>query len=277
MAFSASWTQKQVADRLVELRGKRTIVAVAEATGIGRIKLQRIERAEVKVDPRDVTLLCQHYGVAPTEIARLCEMAIASRTDAWWERFDRFLAAEYGRFIGFENEARRIDTVQPVLIPGLLQTEGYARGLYAGSVMVPDPDQVDALVRIRMLRQRRLTEPEPLELRAVIGEAALRKPYGGRSVFHTQLKYLRELSELPNVSVCVVPLGAEVVFWPLEFLEFSSGGPAVLYTETLFGYIMHDGETETVQARRVINRITQDALSEKDSAAFIEKLIRESA
>jgi len=281
MAFSASWTQEQVARRLVELRKQHpdnlSIEAAANIVGFGRVKLQRIERGEVQVEPRDVVKLCALYGVAQVETERLCEMAIATRTDAWWERFGGEIGARHQEYIGYENEAQRLSTIQPVLIPGQLQTTDYARGLYAGSAMVTDPDRVQALITVRMLRQRRLTEPEPLELRAVIGEAALRKPYGGQPVFHTQLKYLREVVELPNVSIRVVTLDTPVVFWQVQLLEFHSGGPAVVYTETTFGYIKHDGDLEVTQARRVIGRVTQEALSEAESLKFIERRIKETA
>lgn len=279
MAFNASWEQRQLADRLVELRKAKglTAEAAAKAAGFGRVKLQRIERAEVKVEPRDVRKLCAIYEVPESEVQQLCDMAIASRNDIWWERFDGLIGARHAEYIAYENEARCAHTIQPVLIPGPLQTMGYARGLYAGSAMVTDPDRVQALVTVRMLRQRRLTEPEPLELRAVIGEAALRKPYGGQAVFHAQLKYLREIVELPNVSIRVVELSRPVVFWPVELLEFHSGGPAVAFTESTFGYVKHDGELEVSQARRVIDRVTQDALPEARSLAFIERLIRETA
>lgn len=281
MAFRASWIQRQLADRLIELREQQdnmSIAAAAKAVGFSRFKLQRIERAEVQVEPRDVVRLCRVYRTSEEEMERLCEWAIQSRTDTWWDRYEQWTSPSYAAFIGYENEARRADTIQPVLLPGLLQTEMYARGLYAGSVMIPDPERVEGLVQVRMLRRRRLTEPEqPLELAAVIGEAALRKPYGGSQAFHMQLKYLRELMDLPNVSVRVVTLDRPVVFWPLETFEFESGGPAVVFTETLWGNLKHDGEPEIQQARRVIARVTQEALSIEDSTAFIEKRIKETA
>lgn len=279
MAFSASWVQRQLAVRLEDLRDRKglSVATAAEAAGFSRVKLQRIERAEVKVAPRDVDKLCTVYGASAEEMARLREMALASRTDTWWDRYDQWLTPTYQEFIGFENEAHRADTIQPVLIPGQLQTTQYARGLYAGSVMVQDPDRVQALIEVRTMRQRRLTEPEPLDLSAVIGEAALCKPYGGREAFHAQLKYLRSLIDLPNVHVQVVPLETPVVFWPLEFFEFSSGGPAVAYTETLWENTRHDGGLEIEQARRVITWVRSQALSEPDSIAFIEKRIKEAA
>lgn len=279
MAFNASWTQKQLGNRLKELReaARMTAEEAGSAANFGRAKVQRIERAQVRAEPRDVRKLCATYRVSEAEIQQLCDMAIASRSDTWWERFDGLIGARHAEYIAYENEARCAHTIQPVLIPGPLQTMAYARGLYAGSAMVTDLDRVQALVTVRMLRQRRLTEPEPMELRTVIGEAALRKPYGGREAFHQQLRYLREIVNLPNVSIRVVELGMPVVFWPVELLEFHSGGPAVAFTESTFGYVKHDGELEVAQARRVIDRVTQDALPEEDSLAFIEKLIRETA
>lgn len=280
MAFSASWVQRLLADRLKELRDLNhlKIAEVADAVGFSRVKLQRIERAEVRVEPRDVRKLCAVYHVADSGTQQLCDMAIESRMDIWWERFEQYLSPSYAEFIGYENDASRVATAQPALIPGLMQTVAYMRGLYAGSVMIQDEERIEALIEVRRLRQRRLTEqPKPLELFAVIGEAALRTPYGGREEFHTQLRYVRELLELPNVTIRVVTLASPVVIWPLELLEFTTGGPAVVASETLWGNVTYDTDREITQTRRVIDRVIAGTLDESESAVFIEKQIRETA
>jgi transcriptional regulator with XRE-family HTH domain len=279
MAFSASWMQKKLADRLAELRqdSGKSAGDVADTLGWARTKVQRIERAEVKVSQHDVSLLCAFYKIEPEETGRLCEMAVSSRTDIWWSRYEQWLPASYAEFLGYENDARIAFVTQPALIPGLLQTRAYSEGLYKASVLFQDLDRVSALIDVRQLRQRRLTEPEPLELSVVLGEAALRTHYGGRSAFHEQLRHLREAMDLPNVSLRIVRTSTPVPFWPLEFFEFSQGGPAAVFTETLWGNITHDGELEVRQARRAIDRIEQEALSTADSITFIDQQIKETA
>jgi transcriptional regulator with XRE-family HTH domain len=279
MAFSASWMQRELADRLAALRSEsgKSAGEVAEALGWERTKVQRIERAQTKVSQRDVTLIGEFFKVEPEEIAALCEMAVSSRTDIWWTNYRQWLSQSYEEFIGFENDARLAHTIQPALIPGLLQTREYGDGLYAGSVLIQDPDRVRGLLEVRRLRQRRLTEPDPLQLNVVMGEAALRTPYGGQAHFAQQLRHLREMIDLPNVSVKIVRLDAPVVFWPLEFFEFSRGGPAIVFIETMWGNSTHDDELEVGQARRVIARIEHDALPEPESTKFIEQRIKETA
>lgn len=281
MAFSASWMQRQVAARLVELREARnlSISAAAEAAGLGsRYKLQRIERAEVKIGPRDVVKVCALYGVPDAEIERLCEMAIASRTDAWWDRYEQWLSKSYYDFIGYENDATHAVITHPSLIPGLLQTSEYMQALYMNSVLIRDPDRVKALLSVRRLRQRRLTEPDaPLELSVVLGEAALRTPFGGPVAFHEQLRYLRSLLDLPNVRLRVLEIETPVVFWPVEFFETSEHGPGVVFIEHLWGNVAHDGDLEVDQARNVFRLLESASLSDVQSLAFIEKRIRETA
>lgn len=278
MAFNASWVQQLLADQLKNQRelNNLKIAEVAEAVGFSRVKLQRIERAEVRVEPRDVRKLCAVYHVAEARTQQLCDMAVQSRTDKWWERYEQYLSPSYEQFIGYENDASRVVTAQPALIPGLMQTTAYMHGLYAGSVMIQDQDRIEALIEVRQLRQRRLVEqPRALELFAVIGEAALRTPYGGREAFHVQLRYVRELMDWPNVTIRVAALASPVVIWPVQLLEFVTGGPAVAITETLWGNVPHDTDREVQQTRRVIERVTAGTLDESESVTFIEKQIRE--
>lgn len=281
MAFSASWEQQQLAKILVRLRQqqepKMTIMAAAKAAGMDRLKLQRLERAERKAAQYEIVALCKVYGVAVEETKRLCEMAHASSTDTWWDRYQQWLSPSYVDFIRFENEARSVVTTQPALIPGLMQTPEYIRGLYDTGVIVQNPTQVEALIQVRRMRQRRLTEhPEPLKLTAIVGEAALRSPYGGLKTFHAQLRYLRELLDMPNVTVHVATLGSPVVFLPIQVLEFE-GDSAVVVTETPWGNLLHDSDLEIMQVRHIIANVQSRALPEAQSVAFIEQQIRETA
>jgi transcriptional regulator with XRE-family HTH domain len=277
VAFSASWVQKSLADELSELRNSAGMGAreVGEALGWSHTKITRIEKAVIKVTPRDVAALAVFYGVAETEITRLCDMARDARTDIWWTRYEQWLNPSYATFIGYENEAARGWSIGPLVIPGLLQAREYTAKLFAGSQFIQDPDKVEALVSVRMLRQQRLTEPKPLILTAILGEAALRSEYGGRTVVHAQLVHLRELLDLPNVSARIVTFAGDLVLWPLDLLEFEEGGPAIAFSETQWRSVVHDDPLEIRQARRVIEQAHSIALSETDTIKFIEQRIKE--
>jgi hypothetical protein len=277
MAFSRSWKQKQLADELAALRAKSGMGAreVGDGVGFSHTKVTRIENCSIKATPRDVATLATFYGLPQTEIDRLCEDARNARSDIWWSRYDQWLAAPYAAYLSHENDADRAWSVGPLVIPGLLQTREYTEALFAGTQAIQDPDKADALVAVRMQRQQRLTEPEPLILSALIGEAALRAEYGGRSVLHSQLRHLRNLIDLPNVTVRVVPFSSDLVLWPLDLLEFEEGGPSMVFAETLWGSVVHDAPLEIRQARRIIERAETEGLSETDALAAIERRIKE--
>ena len=278
MAFSGSWKQKTLADELAALRAKSGMGAreVGDGVGWSHTKITRIEGAVIKVTPRDVATLAAFYGVPQPEIDRLCEDARNARTDIWWNRFDQWLPAPYAAYISYENDAARAWSIGPLVIPGLLQTREYISALF-GPAILQDPDRVEALVSVRLQRQQRLIEPSPLELTAFIGEAALRAEYGGREVLHAQLIHMRELFELPNVTIRAVTFTSDVVLWPLDLLEFEEGGPSVVFAETQLNSVLHDDALEIRQARRIIERAEVVALSETDTATLIDNRIREMA
>lgn len=277
MAFNKSWKQKQLADELAALRAKTGMSAreVGDGVGWSSTKVTRIEAVASKVTPRDVATLCKFYGVPQSDIDRLCEDARNARSEIWWQRYSQWLTEPFAAYLSHENDAKRAWSTGPIVIPGLLQMRAYAEALYVGTPIIQDPDRIEALTAIRMQRQQRLTEPEPLILTAFIGETALRQEYGGRKVLHDQLRYLRTLLDLPNITVHAVPYSADVSLWPLDLLEFEEGGPEVVFWETAASSVLQDDNIEIRQARRLIERAESVALSESDTVALIEQRIKE--
>ncbi|HXR73336.1 DUF5753 domain-containing protein [Actinocrinis sp.] len=278
MAFQASWLQRQLGRELLELREERghTTREVGEALGWAHTKVGRIERAENKIDPMDVIRLAKHYKLSDTDAERLCTMARESRTDSWWERFRPWINEPYYTLLGYENDATRLLALHNSVVHGLLQTEGYMRGLFETSALIRDPDHVDIHVEVRLLRQRRLFEPEPLLVDVILQDSVLGTPFGGVSVLNEQLKHLRELAELPNVVLRSIPATSPVTRMPLDIYEFGGGGgPAVASSESIFSTVVHDGPLEVRQARRALERVRSAALTPEETVRIIEQRIRE--
>ena len=278
MAFQASWLQRQLGKELLELREFRGLSTreVGEALGWAHTKVGRIERAENKIDPMDVIRLAKYYKLSDANTDRLCAMARQSRTDIWWEKYKTWLIDPYYTLIGYENDATRLFALHNSVVHGLLQTEHYMRGVFEGSALIRDPDHVDMHVEVRLQRQRRLVEPEPLVVDAILDESVLGTPYGGAKVLNEQLRHLREMSELPNISIRAISSTAAVLRMPLDIYEFGGGnGPAVAMSETLYSTIIHDGPLEVRQARRALEFVQGAAMSSEETVRIIERKIRE--
>lgn len=280
MAFQASWLQRQLGKELLELREARghTTREVGEALGWAHTKVGRVERAENKIDPMDVIRLTRFYKLDDADTERLCAMARQSRTDIWWEKYKQWLNEPYYLLIGYENDATRLHALHNSVVHGLLQTERYMRGLFETSALIRDPDHVDMHVEVRLLRQRRLFEPEPLGYEAILDESVFGTPYGGVEVLNEQLRHLRELSELPNISIRAISSTAAVTRMPLDIYEFGGAdGPAVAMTEAMFSTIVHDSTLEVRHARRALEFVQAAAMSSEQTARIIEQKIKETA
>jgi transcriptional regulator with XRE-family HTH domain len=275
MAFQASRAQKRLADVMSELRAAQGLSHrdVATMTGWSTAKISRIENALSRLDPADARTLAQYYQVPDTDIEVLCTMAKDDRTGTWWTPYERWLSASFVDYLGYENEASCIWTVQTMFVPGLLQTRDYIDHLVTGGPG-QDSDRADAEIEVRVLRQRRLEESDSLRLYALLGEPVLHWQFGGPQVLHDQLRHLRVLADKPNVSIRVVPYRQATAIYPLDFFEFGSEGDEVAFSETQWGTPLHSDPLEIRQARRELARLVSAAVSEEETITLIEQQIR---
>ena len=277
MPFTASWTQKALADELSRLRKERglSVRDVAERTGWSIAKISRGENGISKMNPLDVRRLGALYELGEPDVDRLCEMARDSIADAWWKRYERWLTPTFAEFLAYEADAARAWSVQTMFVPGLLQTAEYIKALLSIGP-VRDPDRNDADFEVRVRRQRRLEEPEPIELRALIGESVLHWQFGGGDVMCRQLTFLcNAAAERENVSVRVIPFSRPIPIYPVDLFESGGDGPAVVFSETQWGTPFTEDPIEIRQSRREIRRLEQAALSEAESIQVIQQRIRE--
>lgn len=281
MPFQASWVQAKLAKRLRDLRQENGLSGREAAAQLGdgwsQAKISRIESTETKADPLDVIKLGKLYGLPDSEIEQLCEMARDSRTNRWWKRYEEHLSETYYMLIGYENDALRVRSSQPHVVPGLLQTREYAAAVIAEPVTYDD-EKTHALIEVRMLRQRRLTDPEPLKLEVVIAESVLHWQFGGPEVLHAQLLHLREMAERDNVSVQVVPFTSAITMLPVQVFQFTdSDGASVAFSETHWTNELHEGPQDARRAHRMFERHASRALSPEETSKLIEAQARKIA
>jgi transcriptional regulator with XRE-family HTH domain len=166
-------------------------------------KVNRIETARVSVTPRDVRDLLDLYDVRGDDYREsLLRLARASRERAWWSEYRDVVRP--GSYIAMESEASVVLNWEPDVVPGLLQTEAYMRALFS----VHSEADEDRAVAIRRERQRRLTGDNPIELSALIDESVIHRSIGGARVMTEQLGHLIAVSELPSVTLRLLPYAA---------------------------------------------------------------------
>ncbi|HVW40661.1 MAG TPA: helix-turn-helix transcriptional regulator [Amycolatopsis sp.] len=242
-------------------------------------KISRMELGRVGCKERDVVDLLTMYGVHDrTERDWAVEMVKQANQPGWWHRFSDTLPNWFDNYIGLEEAATRIRTYELMFVPGLLQTEDYARAVTSrGNPDTEDP-AVERRVAIRMRRQKLLTGAKPPRLWAVLDEAVLHRPVGRASILKEQLEHLLELIKLPNISLQIVPFdmsgyAAESAFSLLQFAEPEL--PNIAYIERLDGALYLEKADELELYGRTFDRLTVDAETPDRSRQMLIKRIAE--
>jgi transcriptional regulator with XRE-family HTH domain len=240
-------------------------------------KVTRIETARVAVSARDVRDMLALYGVRDDEYREaLVDLARQSKERSWWTDYKDVMRP--GNFVGLEAGAAAMRVFEPILLPGLLQTEDYMRALIRTGRPQDTPEAVDRRIALRRNRQNRLTGANPLELSAIIDEAVLRRTIGGEDVMREQLHHLIEAAQLPNVTVQILPLSAgEHTFLggPAALLEFrETTHMDVVYLEGLAGDYYEEQPHEVARYREEFDRLSARALDHRMSLKMIESLLQ---
>ncbi|CAM5314413.1 hypothetical protein TPAU25S_00945 [Tsukamurella paurometabola] len=189
--------------RLRELKGM-TAEEVAERLLVSQSKISRLENGRRSISQRDVRDLCGVYEVEDSRIVEsLMQMAKDSRQQGWWHAFGNM---PYSVYIGLETDAESLRVYEPQIITGLLQTRAYAEAIVQGGSPESTGQENDRRVEVRLRRQSRITaDTEPLRLWVVLDEASLHRVVGSRQVMREQLEHVMELSQLPHITVQVLP------------------------------------------------------------------------
>src|SRR5579863_916134 len=158
-------------------------------------KISRMELGRVSFKERDVTDLLEYYGVTdPAEREKLVQLTREANATPWYQKFQDVVPDWFHVFVGLEEAAQLIRVYEVQFVPGLLQTEEYARAIIMQGAPGVDPDEVERRVALRMGRQKLLTRENPPRYWVIMDEAALRRPMGGRDVHFKQLERLIDLS-----------------------------------------------------------------------------------
>ncbi|MEW2247010.1 MULTISPECIES: helix-turn-helix domain-containing protein [unclassified Streptomyces] len=263
--------------RLRELKGM-TAEEVAERLLVSQSKISRLENGRRSISQRDVRDLCSVYEVEDQRVVdSLMQMAKDSRQQGWWHTFGDI---PYSVYIGLETDAASLRVYDPQVVPGLLQTRQYAEALIAGALPETAQADIEKRVQVRMRRQERITAPEnPLRLWAVLDEAALRRVVGNKSVMRDQLDHLVEQSQLPHVTVQVIPFdmgahpGLNGQYAILEFPDAADS--SVVYIEGVTSDLYLEKPNDVHKYAVMYEHLRAQALNVDQSLQFISRIAKE--
>ncbi|MFJ6378667.1 helix-turn-helix transcriptional regulator [Kitasatospora sp. NPDC092039] len=267
--------RRRLGEELRRLREQAMIAAdtAADATGMSLAKLNRIENARTAAKIEDVNKLLDHYGCDDEEFrASLIAITKDGSKRGWWLSYRDVINVSATDLIMLETEASTFKTYEPAFIPGLFQTAEYAR-LVIDRLRTTNRGTVDDLVQVRMARQSILTRPNPVEVWAVIHEAALRAIANRPDVMGPQLDKLLTLSRLANVNIQVMPAGAAIhpgmsgAFAMLGFPQRKDLD--VVFVEGMLAGFWIEDPTDVELYRAKFQEITAEALSVDSSLEFI--------
>jgi transcriptional regulator with XRE-family HTH domain len=267
--------------QLRRLRERRQITCeeAGEAIRASHSKISRMELGRVRCRRRDVADLLSLYGVTD-EDEQKGMLALADRANepGWWHSYSDILPNWFEIYIGLEEAASRIRTYEVQFVPGLLQTEDYARAVtLLGHPSAPG-HEVERRVGLRMRRQALLEADDPSHLWAVVDEAVLRRPLGGARVMRRQLEHLLEVTELPNVTLQVVPFargGHAAAGGPFSILRFADRDlPDVVYLEQLTSALYLDKREDVDHYHMVMERLCIDAEPASEIQDTLTRILR---
>jgi hypothetical protein len=267
-------------------RSRLTVRTAAAQLEWSETKIWRIETGQTALRSLDVETMCRVYG-APTDATEaLTALAKESKARGWWHAYADTISDDFHVYFGLEAAATHFSWYQCELIPGLLQTEDYARTVFRIDNAGVDDREIERRIDLRMARQAvltRITATPTFDF--VLNEAVLRRPVGGTAVMVRQLERLVDANDLPNVSIRVVPFSVGLhhgaVAGPFVILRFpvNSNGqesePPTVYAENLTGAVYLDKPNEIERYAKAFANMCTVALDETASSELISQAATE--
>lgn len=276
---------RRLAAELRRLRGRSGMTGdqVADRLNWSASKVSRLEHGRTGFKLSDVEALLDLYEVRGTLRDDLLALTRATYKKSWLESESASLPTMFAAYVSTETEAETIWNWEPQIVPGLLQTEDYARSVFEAwqTVVTLSPAEIQRRVAIRLERQNLLDRDPPLYLFAVLDESVLTRRIGSASVMREQLDHLLESAERDTIDVRVLPMHA---FHPIStgsftYMQFPNTEDVsfndVVATESLTSNYYVEGQDDTYQYRLTFERLVEESLDDRESAKLISKYARQ--
>ncbi|GAA2642625.1 helix-turn-helix domain-containing protein [Paractinoplanes durhamensis] len=243
-------------------------------------KISRMELGRVGFKERDIADLLTLYGVHdPAERQRLMTFAREANTPSWWHAYGDVLDSWFQSYLDFEQAAELIRTYEVQFVPGLLQTEAYARAVISLGYERSAPDEIDRRARLRMERQQLLTRSNGPKLWVVLDEAVLRRPIGGHAVLREQITALLHFAQSPRVQLQVMPFASgghaasggafSVLRFPYQELS------DIVFVEHLTGGLYLDKREDVDRYTAAIGRLFIEAAPLSETPDILYRILTE--
>jgi transcriptional regulator with XRE-family HTH domain len=275
--------RKRLGSELRRLREQAELTCedVGQRLECSGTRISRMETGRISVRPGDVRELHEVYGVTGAGADSLVQLAREARRKGWWHAYGRVLPPWFEAYIGLESEAVRLRDFQVLAVPGLLQTEDYARAVLRAAPRPRSSAEIDRQVALRMQRQAVLAQGGPPDLWVVLSESVLRVHAGGPALMRAQFRRLAGDAERPNITLQVLPFTSAAHVHPISpftMLEFpDAADPAVVYLEHLTGSLIVENEDDVRRYRAVFDHLRAEALGTGPSADLIARAAAELA
>jgi transcriptional regulator with XRE-family HTH domain len=242
-------------------------------------KISRLELGRVGFKERDVADLLTLYGVLDSETRKgLLELARRASGPGWWSNYSDIMPTWFENYVGLEEAASRIRAYEVQFVPGLLQTEGYARAVTMLGHAAAPAAEIDRRVQLRMDRQKLMSRDGAPHLWAVVDEAVVRRPIGSPAIMREQLEYLIEVCKRPNVTLQVVPFsrgGHAAAGGPFSILRFAEHDlPDVVYLEQLTTATYLDKRDDIERYLAVMEQLCVEAEPATETSKILGDILR---
>ncbi|WP_066951591.1 helix-turn-helix domain-containing protein [Streptomyces lushanensis] len=227
--------------------------------------IRRMETAEVGLKIPYLQILLPAYGVSEAEAGIFLRLAEEANEPGWWQRFHDVLPEWFSGYVSLEEAATTMRVYEPHFVPGLLQTEDYARQVLTTGALgrTADSERIERHVSLRRQRQALLTRPDAPAYWAVLDETVLRRPVGSAAVMRAQIDRLMEATEQPNVTIQIAELGAghhPGTYSPFVLFRFDVPEvPDMVYIEYLTGALYLDEAGEVAEHMEAMDRMVAHA------------------
>ena len=242
--------------------------------------IRRMERAEGGLKPLTLKSLLVAYGVTDVrEIDAFLALARDASRPGWWHSYGDALPDWFKVAIGLEESASLIRAYQPQVVPGLLQTEAYARAITMASFPAESQEESERRVALRLARQDLFKRPMPPEYWVVLEETVLRRPIGGTKVMHEQIQHLIDAAAQSNITVQVLPFSAgwhPAMYGMFNIFRFPDDDmPDIVYSEALTSSTYLNKPEETTQYTEALDRMAAQAATPDQTITILRKILKE--
>ncbi|MGA5506914.1 helix-turn-helix domain-containing protein [Streptomyces umbrinus] len=267
--------------RLQELRRAKGFSAqdVGDELRLAQSTVTRMEQAKIALKWPAVKAMLELYGVEQAEVREFRALTDEANEPGWWQSYQDALPKWFAVHVSLEDAASQIRGYEIHVVPGLLQTEDYARAVLRLNRPHPTADELKRRVDLRMERQGLLTRPDPPQLWIILDELMLRRPAGEPELMKAQVDRLIEAMDLPNVTLQVLAFSAGLhpgAFGPFTHFRLPMEDfPDVVCTDTLTGATYSEDRDEVAQHRAVLDRMSAQAMSKARTRKFLEDIRKE--